>query len=220
GGKPAILCLGRDGFLPCELWQETQDQVAHYVEINRRVALIANLRAIRPLQEIFEVCIAINEASVQAFLKLDLPAIHRYFAACPDGISDGKSFAQALPDLLSGPDIAALADAMRDDLLAYLRQAVPDLATYSDLILVDLGYSGTIQRALRDVFDRSGLQHRLHGVYLATVDDSLIDLPEGDSASGFLDSSVIPPASKLFLLRNIAILEQIFSAPHGSVRRY
>jgi FMN phosphatase YigB (HAD superfamily) len=220
GGKTAVIFLGRDGYLQSQFWQASQPMPACYAEINRRVALVANLRQIKALQDVFEVCHAINGASVQAFLKADLPAIRRYFDQQPDGIADGKAFAAALPDLLTEADIALLSDALQDQLLAHLRQAIPNFDDYTDLVLVDLGYAGTIQRALRGMFDRAGLRHRLHGVYLATVDDNFIDLPVGDSAHGYFDGSVMPPAIKLFLLRNIAVMEQICSAPQGSVRFY
>ncbi|HVI87470.1 MAG TPA: hypothetical protein VM659_04155 [Dongiaceae bacterium] len=220
GGKTAILFLGRDGHLPFELWRETQPQPAHYVEINRRVALTANLQDPGPLADVFEACHALNEASVQAFLRVDLPSVRRYFAAIPDGIIDGKTFAADLPLLLDGADIALLSQVMRDQLFAHLRRAVPDFDSCTDLVLVDLGYTGTIQRSLRSIFDRAGMKQRLHGVYLATVDERFVDLPEGDTVAGYMDSTVVTPATKLFLMRNIAVVEQIFSAPNGSVRSY
>ncbi|HEX9446847.1 MAG TPA: hypothetical protein VF920_02670, partial [Dongiaceae bacterium] len=125
GGKPAVVFLGRDGYLPFQLWQATQAMPAAYVEINRRVALTANLRQIKALQDVFVACHALNEASVQAFLKTDLPAIRHYFSECTEGIVDGKTFAADLPRLLSNADIAQLADVMRDQVLAHLRHTVP-----------------------------------------------------------------------------------------------
>jgi FMN phosphatase YigB (HAD superfamily) len=220
GGKAAILFLGRDGHLPFELWRETQSEPAHYVEINRRVALTANLQDSGPLVDVFDACISLNEPSVQAFLRADLPSIRRYFAKIPGGIVDGKTFAAALPELLDGADIARLSQIMRDQLFAHLRRAVPDFDGYTDLVLVDMGYTGTIQRSLRSIFDQEGMTQRLHGVYLATVDERLVDLPEGDTVAGYIDGTVVTPATKLFLMRNIAVIEQIFSAPNGSVRAY
>lgn len=220
GGKAAILFLGRDGHLPFELWRETQPQPAYYVEINRRVALTANLQDPRALVDVFEACHALNEPSVQAFLRADLPSVRQYFAKIPGGIVDGKTFAAALPQLLDGEDIARLSQVMRDQLFAYLRRTVRDFDGYTDLVLVDLGYTGTIQRSLRSIFDREGMKQRLHGVYLATIDERLVDLPEGDTVAGYIDSTVVTPATRLFLMRNVAVIEQIFSAPNGSVRAY
>jgi FMN phosphatase YigB (HAD superfamily) len=220
GGKPAVVFLGRDGYLQFQLWQSSQPMSASYAEINRRVGLVANLRQIRALQDVFVTCNALNEASVQAFLKVDLPSIKQYFSERIDGIVDGKTFAEDLPRLLTADDVAALSDVIRDQLLEHLRHAIPAFDSCTDLILVDLGYAGTIQRALRGVFDQVGLTHRLHGVYFASVDDNFVDLPDGDTVAGYIDASIVPPAIKLFLLRNIAVLEQICSAPQGSVRYY
>lgn len=220
GGKAAILFLGRDGYLPYQLWRESQPEPAHYVEINRRVALVANLQEAGPLQDVFETCHALNEAAVQAFLKVDLPSVRRYFAGIEGGVIDGKTFAADLPRILDGEDIACLSRGMREQVMAHLRRAVPAFDTCSDLILVDLGYTGTIQRSLRGILDREGMRQRLHGVYLATVDERFVDLPEGDTVAGYMDSTVVTPATKLFLMRNIAVIEQVFSAPNGSVRAY
>jgi len=220
GGKVAVLFLGRDGYLPFEFWQEGQNMPAHYVEINRRVALIANLREIKPLQDIIGAAWALNEGSVQALLKVDLPSVKAYFAGIPGGQVDGKTFAEALPKLLDEQDVTLLSDLIRGQFMDYLTASLPELDNYTDLILVDIGYNGTIQRSLRGVFTQCGMKQRLHGVYLTTVDSGFTDLPEGDSAVGYIDSSVVPPSTKLFLLRNIAIIEQMFSSPHGSVRYY
>ncbi|MET1028191.1 MAG: hypothetical protein ABWY00_13555, partial [Dongiaceae bacterium] len=97
---------------------------------------------------------------------------------------------------------------------------IPAFDDYTDLILVDLGYCGTIQKCLRGIFDQEGLKHRLHGAYLLSADETLSDLKEGDTASGYLDDSIVTPTLKRFLLRNVSPLEQLCSAPMGSVNRY
>lgn len=220
GGKAALLFLARDGHLPYQLWTETQSIPAYYVEVNRRIGLIANLTNVKTLQDVFASTQLVDEAGVRAVLKADLPAIRRYFKDKPGGVVEGKVLVRDLPDLLDGADTLYLADMMRDQMFEYFRTVVPDFDDCTDLLLVDLGYYGTIQKSLRGAFTRSGKKHRLHGVYLSTIDDCFVDVPEGDSVVGYIDNSVITPALKSSLLRNIAIIEQIFSAPQGSVRHY
>lgn len=220
GGKAALLFLARDGHLPYQLWTETESIPAHYIEVNRRIGLIANLTNVKTLQDVFVSAQLVDEAGVRAVLKADLPAIRRYFKEKPDGVVEGKIFSRDLPSLLDGADTLYLADMMRDQLFEYLRAMVADFDDCTDLLLVDLGYYGTIQKSLRGAFTRSGMKHRLHGVYLATIDDCFVDVPEGDSVVGYIDNSVITPTLKGALLRNIAVVEQIFSAPQGSVRHY
>jgi FMN phosphatase YigB (HAD superfamily) len=220
GGKIAVMFLSRDGYLMYQLWQESQSIPAHYVEINRRVALVANLSNIKSLQDVFASAKTLNEGAVQAILKVDLPSIRRYFRGAPDGLVDAKVFIKDLPQLLDESDAASVSDIVREQFLEHLRLSIPDFDGCTDLVMVDLGYYGTIQRSFRGILDRSGLAHRLHGIYLATVDEMYANLPAGDSAAGYIDGSVLTPVIKRSLLRNIAIIEQICSAPQGSVRDY
>ena len=47
-GNVALAFLGRDGSLSFKLWQQLHDETAHYVEINRRVSLIAAANNVVP----------------------------------------------------------------------------------------------------------------------------------------------------------------------------
>ncbi|MBP0577671.1 hypothetical protein, partial [Campylobacter jejuni] len=79
----------------------------------------------------------------------------------------------------------------------------------TDLVLADLGYSGSVQKALRRVFDLAGLEIRLHGAYLISLDDAFDDIADDDSAAGFISDLVVTPHIKRMLIRNVALLEQI-----------
>jgi hypothetical protein len=161
-----------------------------------------------------------NAPTVDASLKTRIPSNHDYFAEQPNGMVRGRALAAKLPDLPTEDDIAELSRGMRAQILDHLRLNVPDFDDLTDLILVDPGYSGTIQKCLRGVFDQEHLPHRLHGVYMVSVDEVLTEIAEGDSAVGFIDDSTVTPIIKHFLLRNIALLEQFCSSPVGSVSLY
>ncbi len=220
GRRAAILFLGRDGFLPMAAWLKTGSLPASYVEINRRVCLVGCLNQIEPLQKIFRTCSVLNAPTVDAILKVSIPSLHAYFAKQPDGMVSGQVLAEELPALLTGDDVAAFSRSMRQQILTYLRLTIPDFDRLTDLILVDLGYNGTIQKCLRGIFDQEGLPHRLHGTYMLSADDAMAELPEGDSVAGFIDDGIVTPIIKRYLLRNIALLEQFCSAPVGSVALY
>ncbi len=221
GRDVKVLFLARDGFLPFRFWQEASAGEASYVEINRRVALVAAAgRSVEPLQELFQMIQLVDRDGVAAFLKSEVPSVGDYFAQLEDGLSTGTGFAEALPELLNADTIGDISRSTRERLLEHLRHAVAGFDAATDLVLVDLGYSGTIQRTLRMVFDQDGIAKRLHGVYLASLDDVFADLPAEDSYAGFLDDTVLPPVFKRLVLRNATIIEQSCSAPVGSVRDY
>ncbi|MEW5323926.1 hypothetical protein V2J23_18275, partial [Geobacillus thermoleovorans] len=88
---------------------------------------------------------------------------------------------------------------------AYLRHAIPDFDRCTDLVLADLGYSGSVQKALRRIFDMEGITIRLHGAYLISLDDTFDDLADGDTAEGFISDLVVTPHVKRMMIRNVAL---------------
>jgi FMN phosphatase YigB (HAD superfamily) len=220
GRTVKVMFLARDGFLPFELWQRADAGEASYVELNRRVALVAGTDRVEPLQDLFSCMRAVSATAVDGFLKAGISEVEQFFRDQPEAWTTGAHFAQALPGLIGPEKMQELSRATRDQLLTYLRATVAGFDAATDLVIVDLGYSGTIQRAFRGLLDRAGLTQRLHGVYLATVDDNFAVQPDGDSAAGFIDDTVLTPMAKRVLLRNIALLEQFCCAPVGSVLSY
>jgi FMN phosphatase YigB (HAD superfamily) len=220
GGKVAIGFLGRDGFLSHRIWQSSHDNAASYIEVNRRVSMIAAADTLVPLRELIGKIPRLDAGAFTGIVKVLPPKVAAYFQKQPQGIAIGKDLAESLPDLMSPRESAALAGGMRERLLTYLRTAIPDFDSCTDLVLIDLGYSGSVQKALRRLFDREHIRIRLHGTYLLTLDDAFHDLARGDTVQGMISDLVVTPHLKRTLLRNIALLELLCSSPEGSVRDY
>ncbi|WP_456685352.1 hypothetical protein, partial [Bradyrhizobium sp. P5_C11_2] len=220
GRKVALGFLGRDGFLPHRIWQDLHGTTAAYLEINRRVSLIASADTMQPLVDLLRKVFKIDAPTFGDMIKILPPKVAAFFAGFPDGIATGEALAEALPDLMDESDIVELAAGLRARLLAYLRHAIPGFDGCTDLVLADLGYSGSVQKALRRIFDREGIRIRLHGAYLISLDDAFDDLAEDDSAEGFVSDLVVTPHVKRMLIRNVALLEQACCSADGSVRDY
>jgi FMN phosphatase YigB (HAD superfamily) len=220
GRSVALGFLGRDGCLSHRIWQDLHGDTAAYLEINRRVSLIASADTVQPLVDLLRNVVKIDVATFGDMLKITPPKVAAFFAACPGGIASGEEIAEALPALMDPADIAELAAGLRARLLAYLRQTIPGFDACTDLVLADLGYSGSVQKALRRIFDLEGIKTRLHGAYLMSLDDAFGDIAGQDSAEGFVSDLVVTPHVKRMLIRNIALLEQICCSPDGSVRDY
>jgi len=220
GGRVAIGFLGRDGFLSHQIWRETHGDTAAYLEINRRVSLIGSADTLEPLCKLLAKVPRIDATTFADIIKVMPHKVAAFFAKHPDGIATGADLTDALPDLMQAHEIAGLAAGMRARLLGYLRHAIADLDTCSDLVLVDLGYSGNVQKALRRIFDLEGIAIRLHGAYLITRDDAFDDLADGDTAEGLISDLVVTPHAKRVLTRNVSLLEQMCCSAQGSVRDY
>jgi FMN phosphatase YigB (HAD superfamily) len=219
-GRVAIGFLGRDGFLPYRIWRDTRDDAAAYLEINRRVSLVGSADTLEPLCDLLGKVTRIDAPTFADIVKILPPKVAAFFARCPDGIASGEDLADALPELMDAGEIEDLAAGMRARLIGYLRHAIPGFDACTDLVLADLGYSASVQKALRRIFDREGIHIRLHGAYLMTLDDAFDDIAPGDSAAGLISDLVVTPHVKRMLIRNVALLEQMCCSPRGSVRDY
>lgn len=220
GRTVAVAFLARDGFLLKRIWDATTGTPAHYIEINRRIGRIACADDAGPLQEFFADLNEVNGTAVASFFKRSTPRLEGFFAARSGGIATGRDFAAALPGLIDPLDLQQMSGTVRTRLIEHLHHAIEGLAGVTDLVLVDIGYTGTAQHTLRAVLDRADMPQRLHGVYLMAATDAFADLPADDSAVGYLDDTTIPVRSMRGLLRNVAVLEQLLSAPAGSAADY
>jgi FMN phosphatase YigB (HAD superfamily) len=218
GGSVAVAFLGRDGFLSNQLWKQSRDQPTSYVALNRRVSVMGSAATLSPLADLLG---SIPELDCNVFrevVKILPPSVAKFFAQRPNGVATGEELADALPDLIDPGEIATLATGIRSELLRYLRQQISNFDDCTDLVLIDLGYSGSIQKALRRIFDLEGIDVRLHGCYLLTTDESSDDLSDNDSFEGFISDNVVTPHIKRMLVRNVVLLEQMCCAATGSVR--
>jgi FMN phosphatase YigB (HAD superfamily) len=220
GGKVAIGFLGRDGFLSHRMWQDGRASDASYVELNRRVSAIGAADTLAPLRQLIGQIPRLDANAFAEIINVLPLKVAAYFANHSDGAASGIELAEALPGLMSPRECADLAGAMRARLLAHLRARIPDLDSCTDLVLIDLGYSGSVQKALRRMFDREKVRTRLHGTYLLTLDDAFHDLARGDTVQGMISDLVVTPHVKRTLLRNVALCEKLCSSPDGSVRDY
>lgn len=220
GRTVALGFLGRDGFLSHRIWQDLHGGTAAYIEVNRRVSLIASADTMQPLVDLLGKILKIDAPTFRDMVKIMPPKVAAFFAGLPGGIASGEELAAALPGLMDATEIVELAAGLRARLLAYLRHAIPGFDHCTDLVLADLGYSGSVQKALRRIFEIEGINIRLHGAYLISVDDAFDDIAEEDSAAGFVSDLVVTPHVKRMLIRNVALLEQICCSADGSVRDY
>ncbi|MGY3488785.1 FMN phosphatase YigB (HAD superfamily) [Bradyrhizobium sp. USDA 4011] len=220
GARVAIGFLGRDGLLPYRVWQASHGETGAYVEVNRRVSLVGSADTLEPLSELLSRVVKIDAATFVDIVKVQPPAVMKFFAQYPDGIASGRELADALPDLMDPREITDIAAGVRTRLLAYLRAKIADFDGCTDLILVDLGYSASVQKSLRRIFDREGIRIRLHGAYLLTLDDAFDDIADTDTAEGLISDRIVTPHVKRMLIRNVALLEQLCCSDQGSARDY
>ncbi len=117
-------------------------------------------------------------------------------------------------DHLSARILASAADARRR-LLGYLDRTVG--ATEEALVLVDLGWGGTIQHHLAKVFQIAGIRHRILGLYLIVNQVSCDRILDNREITGYLANAGEPWQDVADIGRSPEVIEQACLAPTGSV---
>jgi len=224
GRNIKLMYLARDAYLSHRIWCDLSPDEAHYIEINRRIAMIAASDGddgYKTLRSLFEGMAHVGPVSIEQFFKIKLSAKAKAFFKDHGGNCTGKEFAEVMTGLLGGRKrLLKLAADIRESMLEYLVAKLGPLEEITDFVLVDIGYTGNIQRALRRVFDKLGLRIRLHGVYLLPHGEAFINLADGDSVSGYYDDLALTPAVKRAVMRDGPLIEEFCCAPVGSTRGY
>lgn len=96
----------------------------------------------------------------------------------------------------------------RQRFLKYLGTLV-DLETAKKIVLVDVGWSGTIQSALQAILAFSGYAAEVHGLYLATNDMGDRALLQGHVREGFLFKAGYPSSLGAILVGSHYPLEKV-----------
>jgi len=224
GRTPRLVFLARDGYLPMRLWQASGAGESDYVELNRRIAMVAGTSGeggLSTVQGLFRAMPFVRPSSIEDFFKIKLSRKARaFFDDYPDLLCPGADFAEAMPRLLGRKVLARVSDSLRAALIDYLTRILGPLEQITDILLADIGYTGNIQRGLRRVFDLEGLDITLHGLYLMPHGEAFVDLPGQDSVCGYLDDTVLTPAMKRALMRDAPLIEEFCCAPVGSTKGY
>jgi FMN phosphatase YigB (HAD superfamily) len=111
--------------------------------------------------------------------------------------------------------IVARAAELRSRLIDYFFRRVD--AEDRRVLLVDLGWAGTIQAKLDAALAAGGADVDTVGLYLLTQEGALKRVLEGQHAEGFLASGGNPPFASEWIIRSPEILEQVCMHDEGSL---
>ncbi|MCC6913387.1 MAG: hypothetical protein IT566_06765 [Rhodospirillaceae bacterium] len=143
-------------------------------------------------------------------------------AAVPDfdfGRADSPTrLANAIVSTLRLKDkVVIRAAQLRRNLLKAL-QAKVDFT--KPVILMDLGYAGTIQSVLGRVLKREGIPAKLTGLYLAANDKAIQNIREGADLRAWLNGDGYGGLTGALLARTPDVLEHACMCPEGSLADY
>ena len=215
GGRVHRLFLMRDGHLPRRVFDAMfPDAASHAIELSRFTAIAASIDTPERLQDYIEGEVG-NGTSADLlrqlhFTETEIEAICRTLPQ--------KGEAVALHRQLATPakqkTILTRARAYGDRLEAYLRREI-DIAPGDTLMLIDLGYNGTVQNRIEPVL-RERLGVDIAGRYLILREQDASGLDK----TGLIDGSTHDSDTLESFAANVAVLEQLCTAAQGSVVDY
>jgi predicted HAD superfamily hydrolase len=88
------------------------------------------------------------------------------------------------------------------------------------IVVVDLGWHGSLQRAVETLLRRMGSKARTVGLYLGTFAPARRHTAAGLEMAGYLCQNGLPSRMDRTVKLSVEIIEWLFSAPHGSLRRF
>jgi FMN phosphatase YigB (HAD superfamily) len=133
-------------------------------------------------------------------------------------LNDGALVADVVAELAANPELRgpaiARAGRVRERIVEYVERALPD--GERQLVLVDLGWGGSIQRAVQVILNHEQTGIGTTGLYLVTDERATQRLLEGLDTSGFLASQGTPSVAMRAVMRSPEILEQACMPDVGS----
>ena len=215
GGMVHPLFLMRDGHLPMQAALATDGAAftGRAIEISRFTATAASFANERAVLQFVEAELGTLPEALGRQLLMPEADIAR-ITAQRDVSAASLTLLAEVRRAERKRSIVAASRAMARRLVAHVR-AVANPAPGDTLMLVDLGYNGTVQNRIAACLEKE-LKVHVAGRYLLLRE---MDRP-GLDKRGFIDDQHYDPHALEALCANVAVLEQLSTTPMGSVVDY
>lgn len=215
GGRVHMLFLMRDGHLPLRVFEATgalEGVQAVAAEISRFTAQACTFNTADAIDRFLARELAAqDDAALANQLLLDGREAAALMRPSKDG---GRAFAANVRRDPTRATIIARSKAFSERLLRHIR-SIADPQPGDTLMLVDLGYNGTVQSCIEPLLRRE-LGVEVVGRYLLLREQER----EGFDKSGLFDSRHYDMAALEALCGNVAVFEQLCTVAQGSVVDY
>lgn len=214
GGKVHHVFLMRDGHLPRLMYQASSGNAGHAVEISRFTATASSFVDGDAVERYLELETESDPRAVAGQLLLEPADTDTILKQARTLKTAHAALARAVRTPARLRRITRASAAFADRLVAHLRRTV-DPAPGDTLMLVDLGYNGSVQNAIEPLLrDRLGVH--VAGRYLLLREQ----FRTGFDKKGFLGQDHYDGATLEALCSNVAVLEQLCTVSQGSVVDY
>lgn len=214
GGKVHQVFLMRDGHLPRLMYQARTGEPGHAVEISRFTATGASFADGEAIERYLQAESDTDPRACARQFLLDAAEIDTVVKQLPYGKDAIPALARAVRSPSRQRRIVKASTAMAERLVAHVRRVV-DPAPGDTLLLVDLGYNGSVQNQIEALLRRT-LGVNVAGRYLLLREQ----LRWGLDKKGFVGHDHYDADTLEALSTNVAVLEQLCTVSQGSVVDY
>lgn len=215
GGTVHWLFMLRDGLLPMRVHQTSgHAAVGHPVEISRFTATAASLTSDAAVDRYIQFELGTDLEAVTRQLMLPAPEAKQLLRGLPKENGRLAAFLREIRKPLRMKQIQKSAKAFGDRLEAHVR-AMVDPQPGDTLMLVDLGYNGSVQNQIDTLLAKRFDVH-VAGRYLLLREQ----FRSGFDKKGLIDESGYDAHTLEAMALNVAVLEQICTAAQGSTVDY
>ncbi|NIJ20783.1 FMN phosphatase YigB (HAD superfamily) [Sphingomonas naasensis] len=216
GGKVHHVFLMRDGYLPQLMYQARSGEPGHALEISRFTATAASFLDDEAVRRYLELETETDPAVLARQFQLPKDEIETIIRQLPHADVETRfaAFAKAITTPSRLRRIVKTSTAFADRLVAHVRRTV-DPQPGDTLMLVDLGYNGSVQNEIEALLVRSFGVH-VAGRYLLLREQ----FRAGYDKQGFIGHDHYDGYTLEALCTNVAVLEQLCTAAQGSVVDY
>ncbi len=214
GGKVHYLFLMRDGYLPMLVHQASGASAsAHAIEISRFTATASSLTSEEAIERYLELEIGSDLGALANQLLLPKTEIALIMKDLP-AVGAPGAFLRAIRNPARMRRIIKNATGFAERMIEHVRANV-NPAEGDTLMLVDLGYNGSVQNDVAQLLS-TALNVHVAGRYLLLREQSLTGLDK----RGFLGPDHYDAYTQEAFCNNVAVLEQLCTAAQGSVVDY
>ncbi len=213
-GQVHVVFLMRDGYLPRQVFDAMGlGSLSHATEISRFTATAASFDDEAAVTRYLEGEVGTPARAILAQLMFEPQEIAVIERALPEQ-SGHAALVKAVRSEQRMKRVLARSRQFAERLAAYLHSTIVP-AEGDTLMLVDLGYNGSVQNQIDPVLKRM-LKVKVAGRYLLLREQQLSGLDK----AGFIDSRHYDADTLEALCSNVAVLEQLCTAAQGSVVNY
>ena len=214
GGQVHWLFMMRDGFLPMRVHHAIgATDSAHDVEISRMTATFASITGDAALTRLLGEQALTMAPALGKMLRLDDGTIGRICGTLAP-VAARRALGEWCLDPVNRRRIVGEARGLRKRMVAHIRRAV-DPAPGDTLMLVDLGYNGSVQSLVGPVLAEE-LNVTVAGRYLLLRETEISGLDK----RGLIDQRYLDFVALDTMIGNVAVLEQLSTTAIGSVIDY